>query len=128
MESCSWALWLDELRARKNELYGIGRYHVYLTDDAKMDRGSIGAAWANSEQQPLGARPIRLEVYWYQRPGDDTGDVDHVLPVIDHLTRSGAWPDDCWLEHVTMVRAWADVAEEAGILVVAWETDGTSGA
>jgi hypothetical protein len=116
-----WVLWLDELRARKNECYGIGRYHVYLTDDAKMDRGLIAAAWANSQQQPLGAVPLRLEVYWYRSPDDETGDADHTLPVIDHLTRAGAWPDDCWLEHVSLVRGTADTAEEAGILVTAWE-------
>lgn len=117
----SWALWLPDLRARKNEVYSPGRFCLYRTPETKLDREDVIEAWRASEQEKL-AGSVRLVLIAYRSPEDDTGDVDHwVGPLMDHLSVAGAWTDDSLVWASDLRRRTARTVDEAGLLIVAWE-------
>lgn len=119
----SWSLWLPDLLARKGEVYAPGRFCFYLTGEAKSDRELVRQAWEASRQEPLGG-PCRLVIAVHRSPDDRTGDIDHwTPPLLDHLTKAGAWTDDAliWCEETR--RLTARTVDETGILLVAWEEE-----
>ncbi len=130
----SFALWLPDLRARKPTLYEPGcscrftgrRGHpfIYGSAEMKLDRADVASAWSFSGWEQLQG-PVSWVVYTYRDPSDDTGDWDHwSVPLADHLTRAGAWPDDALIWKAEEIRTEARTKDEAGILVIAWtETD-----
>ena len=69
--------------------------------------------------------PIEVVLYHLSdATGDD--DIDHQLvPVLDALTRCGAWADDKLVERVTLARDYVDGDSlDAGVYCWAWERDG----
>lgn len=102
----------------KARQYNRNGYRQFLSLEALLWRSLVRDAWWGQDRLE---GPIEIVLYHLSdRTGDD--DCDHQLvPLLDALTKCGAWDDDKDVERVTLARDY--VAEDdlaAGVYVWAW--------
>lgn len=109
----------------KGRQYGWSHGRPFLNLEAQAWRELVKQSL--SDQARLGSTPIEV-VLLHLSDGTGDDDIDHQLvPILDAITKCRWWPDDKWVERVTLARDWVEPEDlAAGVYVWAWERDGSN--